>query len=80
VFFHSGCFTAGRLQTSCDRIALPLRRAAWSEEGELMENLKKWLKRAVNNEKDGKEILAELRKDAADGEEDAKAILKLIGK
>ena len=41
---------------------------------------KKWLKRAVNNEKDGKEILADLRKDAAEGDEDAKAILTLIGK
>ena len=41
---------------------------------------KKWLSRAVNNEKGGKEILAELRKEAADGDEDAKAILTLIGK
>lgn len=41
---------------------------------------KKWLLRAVRNEKGGKEILAELRKDAADGDEDAKAMLALIGK
>lgn len=41
---------------------------------------KKWLKRAVSNEKDGKDILAELKQDAADGDEDAKAILRLIGK
>lgn len=41
---------------------------------------KKWLSRAVKNEKGGKEILAELRKDAADGDEDAKAMLALIGK
>lgn len=41
---------------------------------------KKWLKRAVSNEKGGKEILADLRKDAAEGDEDAKSILKLIGK
>ena len=41
---------------------------------------KKWLKRAVTNEKGGKEILADLRKDASEGDEDAKAILQLIGK
>jgi len=41
---------------------------------------KKWLKRAVSNEKGGKEILTEIRKEAADGDEDAKAILTLIGK
>jgi hypothetical protein len=41
---------------------------------------KKWLKRAVSNEKGGEEILADLRKDAAEGDEDAKAILELIGK
>ena len=40
----------------------------------------KWLKRAVTNEKGGKEILADLRKQAAEGDEDAKAILTLIGK
>jgi len=41
---------------------------------------KKWLKRAVTNEKGGKEILADLHKQAAEGDEDAKAILTLIGK
>ncbi len=41
---------------------------------------KKWFKRAVNNEKGGSEILAEIREEAEDGDEDAKAILKLIGK
>jgi hypothetical protein len=41
---------------------------------------KKWLKRAVSNEKGGKEILSELRKEASEGDEDAKAILSLIGK
>ena len=41
---------------------------------------KKWLLRAVRNDKDGDAILADLRKDAADGDEDAKTMLKLIGK
>jgi hypothetical protein len=41
---------------------------------------KKWLSRAVAHEKSGKEILADLRKDAAEGDEDAKAMLALIGK
>jgi len=41
---------------------------------------KKWLSRAVKNEKGGDEVLADLRKDAADGDEDAKAMLALIGK
>lgn len=41
---------------------------------------KKWLLRAVRNEKGGAEILADLRKEAADGDEDAKAMLALIGK
>lgn len=41
---------------------------------------RKWLKRAVSNEKGGKEILAELKKEAADGDQDAKEILTLIGK
>ena len=41
---------------------------------------KKWLLRAIRNDKDGDTILADLRKDAADGDEDAKAMLKLIGK
>ena len=37
-----------------------------------------WLKKAVKNEKGGKDILAKIRKDAADGDEDAKAMLHLI--
>ena len=41
---------------------------------------KKWLSRAVNNEKGGKDVLADLRKDAAEGDEYAKAMLALIGK
>ena len=41
---------------------------------------KSWLTKAVNNPKDGADILAKIRKDAADGDEDAKRILKLIGK
>lgn len=41
---------------------------------------KTWLKRAVKNPKGGDEILQEIRKEAAEGEEDAKAILQLIGK
>lgn len=41
---------------------------------------KKWLLRAVRNEKGGDEVIADLRKDAADGDEDAKAMLALIGK
>ena len=41
---------------------------------------KSWLLKAVNNPKDGTDILAKIRKDAAAGDEDAKRILKLIGK
>ena len=41
---------------------------------------KSWLLKAVNNPKDGADILAKIRKDAAAGDEDAKRILKLIGK
>jgi len=41
---------------------------------------KRFLSRAVTNPKGGKEILEELRKEAAEGDEDAKAILALIGK
>ena len=37
-----------------------------------------WLKKAVKNEKGGKDILANIRKDAADGDEDAKTMLRLI--
>ena len=40
---------------------------------------KKWLKRAISDEKHGEEILKELRKAKADGEEATK-ILNLIGK
>lgn len=41
---------------------------------------KKWLSRAVNNPKGGKEVLDELRKEAAEGDDDAIAILKITGK
>lgn len=41
---------------------------------------KSWLKKAVTNEKDGDEILEELRKDKAAGDEDAKQILQMVGK
>jgi TPR repeat protein len=41
---------------------------------------KSWLTKAVSNLKDGADILAKVRKDAAAGDEDAKRILKLIGK
>ena len=37
-----------------------------------------WLKRAVKNERDGKDILQELRSEAASGDEDAKLILSLV--
>jgi hypothetical protein len=40
---------------------------------------KTWLKRAVNNPKDGKEILEELKKEAAAGDDDAKRILEIVG-
>ena len=41
---------------------------------------KKWLTRAVNNPKGGDDILKELRKEASEGDEDAKAILALTNK
>ena len=41
---------------------------------------KKWLKKAVTHPKDGKKILSELKQERADGDEDAKALLNLIGK
>ena len=41
---------------------------------------KTWFLKAVNNNKGGVEILQKIRKDAANGDEDAKTILKLIGK
>ena len=37
-----------------------------------------WCKKAVKNDKDGKEIMQKLRKDANEGDADAKAILQLI--
>jgi len=40
---------------------------------------KQWAVKAVKNEEDGAEIIAELRKDAAAGDEDAKKILTLTG-
>ena len=41
---------------------------------------KYWCNKAIRNEKKGKEILATLRQDAKDGDEDAKRVLQLIGK
>ena len=41
---------------------------------------KSLLKKAISNEKDGKEILQEIRKKAAEGDEDDKQILVLIKK
>lgn len=41
---------------------------------------KTWLKRAVAHKKKGPEILAKIRKKAAEGDEDAKKMLTLIGK
>ncbi len=38
-----------------------------------------WFKKAVSNEKDGKDIIAKLRKKASGGDEDAKNIMKLAG-
>lgn len=43
------------------------------------EKAKLWLKRAVKNEKDGQTILKELRKEASEGDEDAKTILQIVG-
>lgn len=39
---------------------------------------KSWLTKAVKNEKGGEEIIAKIRQDAKDGDEDAKAIMKLV--
>lgn len=39
---------------------------------------KTWLKRAVKNEKDGSKIQEKIRKEAAEGDEDAKKMLSLI--
>lgn len=41
---------------------------------------KYWFNKAIRNEKKGKEILAQLRKDRDDGDEDAKKILDIVGK
>ena len=38
-----------------------------------------WFKKALSNEKDGKDIIAKLRKKASEGDEDAKNIMKLAG-
>ena len=40
---------------------------------------KSYFLKAVKNEKDGKQIIQELRKDAADGDDDAKLILQMTG-
>ena len=40
---------------------------------------KTYFLKAVKNEKDGKQIVQELRKDAADGDDDAKLILQMTG-
>lgn len=39
---------------------------------------KQWLKKAVSNEKDGQEILAKIKKDAAEGDETAQRMLALL--
>lgn len=41
---------------------------------------KSLLTKAIKNDKDGPKILAKIRKEAAAGDEDAKAILKFLGK
>lgn len=41
---------------------------------------KSWLKKAISDEKNGKEILDKIRKKAAEGDEDAKTMLTLVGK
>lgn len=41
---------------------------------------KSWLKRALADEKHGKEILDKLRRKSAEGDEDAKQLLALVGK
>ena len=41
---------------------------------------KAWLTKATKNEKDGSDILKKMRKEAKEGDEDAKKMLKLIGK
>jgi hypothetical protein len=44
-----------------------------------LEKAKVWLKRAIKNEKDGKAIHQELRDELAQGDEDAKTILQMVG-
>ena len=44
-----------------------------------MDKAKSWFMKAVKNDKDGEEVLRELREEAADRDEDAIAILKMIG-
>ena len=41
---------------------------------------KSWLKKAINNEKGGEDVLKEIRKDAAKGDADDQRILKLLNK
>lgn len=41
---------------------------------------KTWLKKAISDEKHGREILDKIRKKAAEGDEDAKTMLALLGK
>ena len=41
---------------------------------------KAWLTKAVKNDKDGSDILKKMRKEAKEGDEDAKQMLKLVGK
>lgn len=41
---------------------------------------KTWLKKAISDEKHGKEILDKIRKKADEGDEDAKTMLALLGK
>lgn len=41
---------------------------------------KSWMKKAVSNPKDGEEVLAKVKKDAAEGHDTAKRLLTLIGK
>ena len=41
---------------------------------------KSLLSKAIKDEEDGTKILKKIRKDAADGDEDAKAMLQLLGK
>ena len=42
------------------------------------EKARSWLRKAVRNEKDGDEIKKKIKKDAEEGDEDAKQILLLL--